>query len=725
MKRSLPSLLTFLLLVVALNLLSINAFSQTVETDNNQDSETDDAAPVARVARLSFVQGDVSFLRAGVTDWAPVVENLPLLAGDQLYVGAGGRAEVQLARGNYLRLSENTALTIAELSDSLAQFEITEGSVIIRTERLSSVFPRFEVDTPSSAVVLKRDGLYRIGIRNENSSELIVRAGEAEATTDDGTFNVREGHRLEVDNSTNGRVELAADTSRDDWDKWSYDRDTTIDRTGVALAPDYVASHETDNNDFYGVSDLSSYGTWTSYSSYGPCWIPRVGSDWAPYRMGQWLWIPSTGWTWLSSEPWGWAPYHYGRWAYLPGLGWAWVPGFGPTYVAHRTPWYYRWRPALVFFFNASTSHGNYVGWYPLTPGERWRRPGHDRDHDRDRDHNRRGGDHDRRGPGGGNVAIKPPKHPGMSILPYEGFGKGDRRAKPGAPGREVSDAINKGVRAGLPEIKPTPAASAPSQGDRASRRIAVPSAEVIKRPVVTRNPNLGFSTKVDVPRERRVVLPGKTGLVTDGPALIDRGSDRKSNRRAASDGSGTSQSGNDSNVERKPRVRPSLPSQSENMNAGESDRQRKRARDEDAGAPPQKPSGNGNMDAVDGEKQKARREQVQIPSRDGDASENNNDTRVRERKPSDDSAPRTRVDRTPKVDDQGGSTRHAEPKQDRPRAENQSEPRPEQNKQEQRQQREQPQPKSENQSQPRQEQNKQEQHQQKEQQQPEPRKKP
>lgn len=702
MKRSLPNLLTFLLLVTALNLLSINAFSQTVETDNNQDSETDDAAPVARVARLSFVEGDVSFLRAGVTDWAPVVENLPLLAGDQLYVGAGGRAEVQLARGNYLRLSENTALTIAELSDSVAQLEITEGSVIIRTERLSSVFPRFEVDTPNSAVVLKQDGLYRIGVRNENSSELIVRAGEAEATTDDGTFNVREGHRLAVDNSANGRVELAADISRDDWDKWSYDRDTTIDRTGVALAPDYVTSYETDNNDFYGVSDLSSYGTWTSYSSYGPCWIPRVGADWAPYRMGQWLWIPSTGWTWLSSEPWGWAPYHYGRWAYLPGLGWAWVPGFGPTYVAHRTPWYYRWRPALVFFFNASTSHGNYVGWYPLTPGERWRRPGHDRDHDRDRDRNRRGGDHDRRRPGDGDVAIKPPKHPGMSILPYEGFGKGDRHAKPGAPGREVSDAINKGVRAGLPEIKPSPIASAPSIGDRASRRVAVPSGEIIKRPVVTRNPNLGSSTKVDVPRERRVVLPKQPAMVTGEPVIIDRGSDRKSNGAAAPGGSTNSQSGNDSAVERKPRVRPSLPSQSENVNAGESDSKRKRARDEGAGAAPQKPSG--NTDAVDSEKHKARREQVEIPTRDDGASGNNNDARVRERKPSEDSAPRTREDRAPKVEDQGGSTRQAEPKQDRPRTENQSQPRSEQNKQEQ---------------------NKQEQHQQKEQPQPEQRKKP
>jgi hypothetical protein len=685
MKRSVPNLLMFPLLVVALSLLSTNAFSQINNPDNNQDNEVDDAAPVARVARLTFVQGDVSFLRAGVTEWAPVVENLPLLTGDQLYVGGGGRAEVQLARGNYLRLSENTELTFAEFSDSAAQFEITEGTVIIRAERLASAFPRFEIDTPNSAVVLKQDGLYRIDIRSEKSSELIVRNGEAEASTDEGTFRVREGHRLAVDTSANGRVELAIDTTRDSWDKWSYDRDTTIASTNVALAPDYVTNYETDNNDFYGVSDLSSYGTWTSYSSYGQCWIPRVGADWAPYRMGQWLWIPSAGWTWLSSEPWGWAPYHYGRWVYLPGLGWAWVPGFGPSYVAQRIPWYYRWRPALVFFFNASTSYGNYVGWYPLTPGERWHRP--DRDHDRDRD--RRGGDHDRRRPGGGDVAINPPKHPGMSILPYEGFARSDRFARPGAPGRDVSDAINKGARAGLPEMKPSPVATAPLLGDRSSRRVAVPSGEIIKRPVVTRNPSVAASTKTDVPRERRVILP-RPPAVTEGPALIDR----RSNRGASTKPSTDSQSGSDSTGERKPKLRPSLPTQSENVNAGESGRERKRSRDEssNAGASPQKPSG--GADAASGETRKPRHEQVQTPApRDGSASGNDTDARARERKPAEDSGSRNRGDQPGKSQDRGGSTQQAQPRQEQPKAENQSQPRPEQHQEkEQHQQKEQPQ---------------------------------
>lgn len=666
MKRSLPNLLILPILIVALGLLSTNTFSQSIAADTNQDNEVDDAAPVGRVARLTFVQGDVSFLRAGVTEWSPVVENLPLLAGDQLYVGPGGRAEVQLARGNYLRLSENSEMTIAEFSDSAAQFEITEGTVSIRTERLASVFPRFEIDTPNSAILLKQDGSYRIDIRGENTSELIVRNGEAEASTDEGTFRVREGHRLAVDTSADGRVELAADTTRDDWDQWSYDRDTTIAGTNVALAPDYVTSYETDNNDFYGVSDLSSYGTWTNYSSYGRCWIPRVGSDWAPYRMGQWLWIPSAGWTWLSSEPWGWAPYHYGRWALLPGLGWAWVPGFGSTYVGHRD---YRWRPALVFFFSSPTPHGNYVGWYPLTPGERWHRP------DRDWRGGDRVGDRGHRRPGDGDVAIQPPKHHGVTILPYDGFARKDRNARPGAPGRDISDAISKSARAGLPEITPTPGATAPALGDRASRRVAIPSGEIIKRSVVTRNPIVGSSPKADVPRERRVIVP-RTPALTAGSAA-DRRSDSRVNRGTLPNTSTALQSGSDSAVERKPKVRPSLP-QPENVSAGESTRERKRSREDNsnAGESSQKAS---PTESAEREKRQSRHELTQTPApRDGNASENSNEGRARERKPADGAGSRSRGDQ-PSPGSQDHSTQQAQPRQDHTKSENQNQPRPEQ----------------------------------------------
>ena len=210
MKRTLPMLLTLSLLLSIL--LTPGASSAQTWTLPDEDSAgVDDTAPVARVARLSFVEGDVSFLRAGVTEWAPAVENLPLLTGDQIYTGPEARAELQLARNSYIRLSDKTELTITDLSETTAQFEITEGTAIIRIERLAKLFNRFEVDTPNTAVLVHDDGLYRVEVRGEKNSELVVRRGEADVATEQGSFKVRGVKLLSI--PTSGRLELVADNS--------------------------------------------------------------------------------------------------------------------------------------------------------------------------------------------------------------------------------------------------------------------------------------------------------------------------------------------------------------------------------------------------------------------------------------------------------------------------------------------------------------------------------
>jgi uncharacterized protein DUF6600/FecR-like protein len=702
MTRTLPRILTpFLLLAILF--LSFAASAQTSDSIDDDPADVDDSAPVARVARLSFVDGDVSFLRAGVTEWAPAVENLPLLAGDQIYAGPGARAEVQLGRGNYIRLSESTELTITELSASAAQFEIAEGIAIIRIERLATAFPRFEVDTPNTAVVIQKDGLYRFEVRGEKDSELIVRRGEAEVSTDEGSFRVREGRRLVIDTASGGRLELAVDTTSDTWDTWSHDRDTTIARTSADVAPDYVANYETTYNDFYGVSDLSSYGTWTNYSSYGQCWIPRVGSDWAPYRSGQWLWIPAAGWTWLSSEPWGWAPYHYGRWSYLTGLGWAWIPGFGSP---HRGYGYrdYHWRPALVFFFNSPTPRGHYVGWYPLAPGERWRR--HDNRRGNDRAHlpspsPREGW----RRPGDGRLGIHPPQpRHGVTIVPVEGFTRRDRTGiRPGAPSRDLSDWINKGARVGLPDMKASPVALAPTLGEndrRSSRRIAVPPTEIIKRPIVTRNPNAESSGTIGSTRERRVISP-RNPAVTQGPGLRDRGYERGVDRRPKpSAPSADSQAGADSGGERhSPKIRVPFPSPTEKVDGGDSRERRKRTREADPAAERPAPRSEGNGDGTSGERRHRRPDPSATPAPNNPSGDRQGDSeaRPRERKhpnsepaPGDDSRRRTRTEEPNRPRDNGTPAPRAEPRHERP-AEKVDQPRQERHQEkEQRQERQQ-----------------------------------
>jgi hypothetical protein len=201
-------------------------------------------------------------------------------------------------------------------------------------------------------------------VRPDGTSEITVRAGEAEAFSPGGSEPLRAGQMLMARGSAyDPEIQTATAFPNDDWDRWNADRDRYFERDMSR----YVSP------DIYGTEELGNYGRWTNDPQYGSVWVPTVDADWAPYRDGRWSYVDYYGWSWISYDPWGWAPYHYGRW-YRGSLGWAWYPGpIGPRYY---------WRPALVGFFGwgspgfgagfASFGFGN-VGWVPLAPHEPFR----------------------------------------------------------------------------------------------------------------------------------------------------------------------------------------------------------------------------------------------------------------------------------------------------------------------------------------------------------------
>src|SRR5207302_11305326 len=134
---------------------------------------------------------------------------------------------------------------IPDLRDAAVQFEVPAGMVFVRVEQLAAACQRFEIDTPNAALLLQQDGLYRINVRGDDDSEMIVRRGAAEVSTDEGSFKVREGRRLLIDTSASGWLEVAYDTTEDDWDLWSTTRDATINSQYINAAPDYVTQYET------------------------------------------------------------------------------------------------------------------------------------------------------------------------------------------------------------------------------------------------------------------------------------------------------------------------------------------------------------------------------------------------------------------------------------------------------------------------------------------------
>src|SRR5713226_2636839 len=99
------------------------------------------------VGRVSMIHGDVSTQRGDSGDWSAAVLNQPVLSGDKVSTGTGGRAEVQLDYANILRLGSNAQATIANFSHKYLQIQLGQGLANYSVFNESEVEP--EIDTPN------------------------------------------------------------------------------------------------------------------------------------------------------------------------------------------------------------------------------------------------------------------------------------------------------------------------------------------------------------------------------------------------------------------------------------------------------------------------------------------------------------------------------------------------------------------------------------------------
>jgi hypothetical protein len=315
------------------------------------------------VGRVSMIHGDVSTQRGDSGTWSAAVLNQPLVTGDKVSTGVGGRAEVQLDFANILRLGRNAQATLARFTDKFIQIQVGQGLTNYSVFGESEAEP--EIDTPNVAVhPAHKDGIFRIEVRPDGDSIVIVRKGEAEISTPQGIGQVQAGEMATVRGSgADAKYKISPAPERDNWDRWNIDRDRMIHE---------AAAWKHTNRYYVGSEDLDANGTWEDATDYGQVWVPNEPEGWVPYRDGNWVWEPYYGWTWVGLESWGWAPYHYGRWMWY-GSSWAWWPGPGGFYRPF-------WAPAYVSFFGFGGGWGlgfgwggwGGFGWLPIGPCDRF-----------------------------------------------------------------------------------------------------------------------------------------------------------------------------------------------------------------------------------------------------------------------------------------------------------------------------------------------------------------
>jgi hypothetical protein len=292
-----------------------------------------------------LLDGEASLQHSGLDDWDSATINVPIFKGDLLYTGISSRLELQTV-GAFIRLNEHTSLEVMELNPQSYRFDLTLGTATfsLADNRADEV----EIDTPTSAMVIKKAGVYRINVLPNGDSEIIVHKGEAELSGNNSQFNLREGRRASFHFDPQQDVDVTSNTIVDYWDNWNFERDSQLLVDTGSYA--YVGRAA------FGVVDLDANGSWINLPSYGWGWRPaNLDAGWAPYRSGRWAYFNSFGWTWVSYESWGWLPYHYGNWVFTLDYGWVWLPNDVDNF----------WSPGLVTWYYVTFNNINYISWQP------------------------------------------------------------------------------------------------------------------------------------------------------------------------------------------------------------------------------------------------------------------------------------------------------------------------------------------------------------------------
>jgi hypothetical protein len=174
----------FLLVVTIIGLLAF-----VVQAQSTTGQEQEGFEGFVSGIRANAVKGEVFYQRAdGKFD---LESGLKLQEGDFIKSGPNSYAELLLQPGNYLRVGADSECEIVSDQHDKMRLRLNRGSISLEVlskdgensanfaESLSQLYELTRIITPNAEVFVTRPGIFRINAWGAQSSELIVRAGEA------------------------------------------------------------------------------------------------------------------------------------------------------------------------------------------------------------------------------------------------------------------------------------------------------------------------------------------------------------------------------------------------------------------------------------------------------------------------------------------------------------------------------------------------------------------
>jgi hypothetical protein len=224
-----------------------------------------------RAGGVNFVSGDVQFQSIGESGWQKLNSKVDLKSGDLVKSGIGGRAEVLLNPGSYVRLGENSEFELEDTTLDSLRVKLYKGSAVVEATGYDGVSLEMAFDTPQTTTRIVQRGVYRFNVTADNVTEVIVQRGKILVGPEPSTT-VTGGKFVRIAGS-GGRADVAKfdKKNRDYLDLWSKSRAEELARINRSLQMRNTRAMiaATDFSRFGRFSTLGALGIWIFDASFG------------------------------------------------------------------------------------------------------------------------------------------------------------------------------------------------------------------------------------------------------------------------------------------------------------------------------------------------------------------------------------------------------------------------------------------------------------------------
>jgi hypothetical protein len=242
-----------------------------------------------QIVRLSLVQGDVRVLRGkdarpdtDGSEWGQATANLPLETGFSLVTGKG-RAEIELEDASTVYLSENSVITLNELTSTAGvprtDMTLVSGTATIHVKPavpgelfiLRTPTDSLRIPYPAKAYARVSSYLDAMAVTQQSSGELVL-GPQVLVPNDRQTITFRHGKRIPSETP-------AVSNEFAEWDDWTANR--IVERSDAMHATMKEAGL---TMPIPGLAEMKDQGTFFACEPYGTCWEPKNG--WAGDEAG-------------------------------------------------------------------------------------------------------------------------------------------------------------------------------------------------------------------------------------------------------------------------------------------------------------------------------------------------------------------------------------------------------------------------------------------------------